>query len=73
MPKEYQVKIIKQGYHPWQKKLRIESKLVTEAKNILLIPLNPEIKIANEALPIDFSLEEFIQTKKSDNIIVFAR
>ncbi len=68
LPKEYQVKIIKQGYHPWQKKLRIESKLVTEAKNILLIPLNPEIKIANEALPIDFSLEEFIQTKKSDNI-----
>lgn len=68
LPKEYQIKITKDGYHSWQKNLRIESKLVTEAKNILLIPLNPKIKIINEALPIDFSLEEFIQTEKSNNV-----
>ena len=68
LPKEYQVKIIKDGYHSWQKNLRIESKLVTAAKNILLIPLNPELRIVNEALPIDFSLEEFVQTEKSNNV-----
>lgn len=68
LPKEYQIKITKDGYHSWQKNLRIESKLVTEAKNILLIPLNPKIKIINEALPIDFSLEEFIQTEESNNV-----
>jgi len=68
LPKEYQIKITKDGYHSWQKNLRIESKLVTAAKNILLIPLDPEIKIIDESLSIDFSLEEFIQTKESNNV-----
>lgn len=68
LPKEYQVKIIKDGYHSWQKSLRIESKLVTEVKNILLIPLNPEIKVVDEALLIDFSLEEFTQIEESNNV-----
>lgn len=68
LPKEYQVKIIKDGYHSWQKSLRIESKLVTEVKNILLIPLNPEIKVVDEALLIDFSLEEFTQIEEFNNV-----
>ncbi len=68
LPKEYQVKITKQGFHPWQKKLRVESKLVTEARNILLIPLNPEIEIVNEKLPVDFSLKEFLAQEESDTI-----
>ncbi len=68
LPKEYQVKIIKPGFHFWQKKLRIESKLVTEARNILLIPLNPEIEIVDEKLLVDFSLKEFLAQGKSDTI-----
>jgi len=68
LPKEYQVKITKQGFHPWQKKLRVESKLVTEAKNILLIPLNPEIETVNEELPVGFSLKEFFAQEESDAI-----
>jgi len=68
LPKEYQVKITKQGFHPWQKKLRVESKLVTEARNILLIPLNPEIEIVNEKLLVDFSLKEFLAQEESDTI-----
>lgn len=68
LPKEYQVKITKQGFHPWQKKLRVESKLVTEARNILLIPLNPEIEIVNEKLPVDFSLKEFLVQEESNTI-----
>jgi len=68
LPKDYQVKISKHGFHPWQKKLKVESKLVTEARNILLIPLQPEIEIVNEKLPINFSLEKFLEQEKSDII-----
>lgn len=42
-PKEYDVKISKTDYHEWQKTLEINSKLVTEAKNILLIKQDPSI------------------------------
>jgi len=68
LPKDYQIKITKQGFHPWQKKLKVESKLVTEARNIFLIPLNPKIEIANEKLPVDFSLKEFLAKEESDTI-----
>lgn len=40
-PKEYDVKISKPNYHDWEKTLKISSKLVTEAKNILLVKKNP--------------------------------
>ncbi len=40
-PEEYDVKISKPGYHDWQKTLKIDSKLVTEAKNILLVKKDP--------------------------------
>jgi len=67
-PKEYQIKIIKDGFHSWQKKLRVESGFVTEAKNILLIPLNPYIEIIEENLTDDFSLEKFLSQEKTDDI-----
>lgn len=69
-PKEYRVKVVKKGYHPWQKKLRVESKLVTEVKNILLIPTNPKIEIVNEKLPPDFSLNDFL-TQKENNFVFY--
>jgi hypothetical protein len=68
LPKDYQVKVTKAGFRPWQKKLKVESKLVTEARNILLIPLNPKIEIINEKLPENFSLEEFLSQEKSNDI-----
>ncbi|MFH1551483.1 MAG: PEGA domain-containing protein [bacterium] len=68
LPKYYQIKVSKQGFHSWQKKLKIESKLVTEVKNILLIPLNPEIEVINENIPINFSLKEFLSQKESNDI-----
>lgn len=60
IPKYYQIKVVKEGFHEWNKKLKIESKLVTEAKDILLIPINPEIKVINEKISDDFSLKEYI-------------
>lgn len=37
LPDEYNIKISKPNYHDWQKMLSIDSKLITEAKNILLV------------------------------------
>jgi len=39
-PGEYEVRISKPDYYDWQKTLNIKSRLVTEAKNILLIKKN---------------------------------
>ncbi len=71
LPKEYQIRISEQGYHSWQKTLKVESKIVTEAKNILLIPLNPKIETVNENLAIDFSLKGFIE--KEPNYIFYIK
>lgn len=67
IPGEYQIKITKNGFHSWQKELKIDSGLVTEARNIFLIPLNPKIEIIDENLPDDFLLDEFLSDKESDD------
>lgn len=41
-PGEYQVEIRKDGFHPWQKNLRIEKELVTQT-NALLLPVAPSL------------------------------
>ncbi|NQV00963.1 MAG: PEGA domain-containing protein [Parcubacteria group bacterium] len=68
IPREYQVKVVKEGFHSWQKKMRVESKLVTEAKNILLIPLVPNIEIIEGNLSENFSLEKYLDIQKSNDI-----
>jgi hypothetical protein len=45
LPKKYAIKIEKDGYYPWQKSLEVQEKTVTEAKNIVLIPKNPNFEI----------------------------
>ena len=69
LPRNYQVKVTKDGFHPWQKKLKAESKLVTEAKNIILIPLEPEIETVQDKLSENFSLAEFFPQERSDDIL----
>lgn len=52
IPKIYEIKIVKDNYHPWQKELAVESGIVTKADNILLVPFNPKISLVateNEA------------------------
>lgn len=69
-PKEYQVKVVKNDYHSWQKKLKVKSRLVVETSNILLIPQNPSFEIIKNNLNNDFSLEEFLETdEEKQNII----
>ncbi len=68
LPRDYQVKITREGFHPWQKKLKVESKLVTEARNILLIPLDLDIETVQEQLATDFSLKEFLPEEEPDDV-----
>ncbi|OGZ26689.1 MAG: hypothetical protein A2365_04100 [Candidatus Nealsonbacteria bacterium RIFOXYB1_FULL_40_15] len=48
-PKEYEIEIKKDGYHGWKKKLAIQKREVTEAKNIILFPLNPNFSLISES------------------------
>ncbi|MFZ5559752.1 MAG: PEGA domain-containing protein [Patescibacteria group bacterium] len=43
IPKVYNVKIIKEEYHPWEKNISVKSGLVTRIDNIFLVPFNPKI------------------------------
>lgn len=70
-PKYYQIRVVKEGYQGWKKNLKIESQLVTEAKNILLIPNNPEIEIINDKIADDFSLNQYISQENKINENVF--
>jgi hypothetical protein len=45
LPKKYKIQIKKEGYYQWEKNLGIREKEVTEAKNIVLIPENPNFSI----------------------------
>jgi len=45
LPGEYQIEVKKEGYHSWQKTLEIKEKQVAEAKNIVLFPEDPGIKV----------------------------
>ncbi len=38
IPKEYKVRIEKEGYQSWQKNLEVKEKLVTEIKDVILFP-----------------------------------
>jgi len=42
-PKEYDVKIFKQGYFPWEKHLKVEKGIVTKAE-ALLLPTAPKLE-----------------------------
>ena len=50
LPKKYKIQIKKEGYYPWEKNLEIREKEVTEAKNIVLIPENPNFGILTEGI-----------------------
>lgn len=45
LSKEYEVEIKKEGFHAWKKTLEIKKGEVTETKNIVLIPENPNFTI----------------------------
>jgi hypothetical protein len=44
IPGSYNVLIEKEGYHSWEKTLEVAGKMVTEAKDVLLVPEQPDFK-----------------------------
>lgn len=48
LPGEYKIKITKENYFSWEKKLHIQSSLTTFEKNIVLFPINQPELIFNE-------------------------
>ncbi|MFH1584732.1 MAG: hypothetical protein ABIB12_01230 [Patescibacteria group bacterium] len=49
LPRQYQVRLTKEGYHPWEKTLDITENTVTEAKHIVLFPEEIEYRRTGEA------------------------
>ena len=52
-PKNYKVKIEKDGYLSWTKNFRVESGLVTEIPKIILLPEKTEKKTVSTPKPVD--------------------
>ena len=59
LPREYNIKIIKDGFHSWEKQLPIQSRVVTEARNIFLVPSQPTINLAETNLSLNFSINSY--------------
>lgn len=59
LPRDYSVKISKDGFHSWEKQLPIVSRIVTEARNIFLVPEKPAINLAETNLSPDFSMNSY--------------
>ncbi len=64
-PKKYQVEIKKENYYSWLKNLTIRAELITEARNILLIPKQIQTKKELTSLPVNFKLEEYLPQDKN--------
>lgn len=48
LPKSYKIEIKKNGYHSWRKTLEVQEEKVTEAKNVVLFPKNPDFQIISQ-------------------------
>ncbi len=64
LSKKYDVEIKKQGFHSWKKTLEIKKREVTEAKNIVLIPQNPNFTVLTK------EIEEFFSSPDKEKIIL---
>jgi len=45
LPKKYDIQVKKEGYYTWEKTLEVKEKEVTEARNIVLIPADPQFNL----------------------------
>ncbi|MDP2910430.1 MAG: PEGA domain-containing protein, partial [bacterium] len=50
LPGQYQIEIKKDGYYDWRKTLEIKKKEVTEGRNIVLVPRNPNFNLLAEQI-----------------------
>lgn len=66
-PGKYQVTVQVVGFHPWQKTLEISENLVSEAREILLIPQTPSL----ELIPLKGPLGEFSLNQGGEKMVYF--
>jgi len=70
LPKDYKITITKPDYHPWNKILTVGEEKVTEAKNIILFPKNPEFRFLaqkiNEFFPAPGGQKLILKTGDKD-------
>ena len=64
LPQKYEIEIKKEGFYAWKKTLEVKEREVTEAKNIILLPKNPQFTIVDEVLPKIASLATSTDRKK---------
>lgn len=64
LPKKYKVLVRKDGYQSWEKNLEIKAREVTEAKNIILLPENPNLQILGK------SVEDFFFSPSERSVIL---
>lgn len=50
LPGWHKIRVEKDGFHPWEKNLEIKEKEVAEAKNIILIPQNPNFTVLTQGI-----------------------
>lgn len=50
LPGWHKIRVEKNGFHSWEKNLEIKEKEVTEAKNIVLIPKNPQFAVLTQGI-----------------------
>ncbi len=62
IPRTYNIKISKDGYKSWEKTLKIESGIVTEIKNIFLLPKNLS------AFLLDSDVSDFTLSDSKENL-----
>jgi hypothetical protein len=63
IPKPYNLKISKNGYKSWEKTLKVESGIVTEIKNVFLVPENLS------TLELDNDILDFALSNSKENLV----
>ena len=66
-PGSHKIQISKEGYQPWAKQLDVQEKQVTDAKNIILFPKNPEFSIAADRI------QQVWKTPKDNNTLLLQK
>lgn len=57
-PNQYEVTVKLNGYYPWQKTLKVDSNLVTEAREIFLTPQSPILELLTVPLSDQFKISD---------------
>lgn len=69
IPKVYNIKLVKENYHLWQKELAVKPWIVTKAEEIILVPSSPKIFLIDQNTENQNLFKEQYSEKELINII----